>query len=137
MIQYHIPCKSLLGIKSEPNLHEIHLFKKAQKYIRKLTWIPGIEMIAVCNSLSMYATHADSDIDLCIITSPQMIWFVRVFVTMTLWVHGVWRHGKNVREHFCLSFFLTTDALDLREIMIRDDIYLYFWIYYLKPIYMR
>ena len=26
--------------------------------------------------------------------------------------------------------------MDLREIAIEDDIYLYFWIYYMKPVYV-
>jgi hypothetical protein len=44
-------------------------------------------MIAIVNSLSMYATHPDSDIDLFIVTRPGMIWFVRFFATLTLWTH--------------------------------------------------
>lgn len=38
-------------------------------------------MVAVVNSLSLYATHEDSDIDLFIVTRPHMLWFVRVLVT--------------------------------------------------------
>ncbi len=57
-----------MGIRSEPNHHDRLLFTRAQKYIQKTSWIPGIEMIAVVNSLSMYATHEDSDIDLFIVT---------------------------------------------------------------------
>jgi hypothetical protein len=94
-------------------------------------------MIAIGNSLSMYATHEDSDIDLLIVTQPGMIWLVRFFATFILWSHGVWRHGEDVAGNFCLSFFITTDALDLSSIVIEDDIYLYYWIYYLKPVFDR
>jgi hypothetical protein len=94
-------------------------------------------MIAIVNSLSMYATHEDSDIDLLIVTQPGMIWLVRFFATFILWSHGVWRHGEDVAGNFCLSFFITTDALDLSPIAIEDDIYLYYWIYYLKPVFDR
>jgi hypothetical protein len=113
------------------------LFARAEKYIAKLTWIPGIEMVAVVNSLSMYATHADSDIDLFIITQPGMLWFTRLLVTLTLWRHGVWRHGADIAGNFCLSFWITTDALDLERIAIENDIYLYNWIYHLKPIFTQ
>jgi hypothetical protein len=85
----------------------------------------------------MYATHDDSDIDLLIVTQPSMIWFVRFFATIILWISGVWRHGEDVAGNFCLSFFVTTDALDFSQISIEDDIYLYYWIYYLKPIFDR
>ena len=48
-------------------------------------------MMAICNSLSMYATHEDSDIDLFIVTKPGMLWFIRFFVTLRFWRLGVWR----------------------------------------------
>jgi hypothetical protein len=70
MHEYKEKFDTLLGVKNEPNMHEKYLFERARKYIAKLSWIPGIEMIAVVNSLSMYATHEDSDIDLFIITKP-------------------------------------------------------------------
>lgn len=70
MLEYKVKFATLLGVKDEPNSHEKYLFERARKYIAKLSWIPGIEMIAVVNSLSMYATHEDSDIDLFIVTKP-------------------------------------------------------------------
>jgi hypothetical protein len=126
---------TVMGIKGEPNDREILWLEKAEHYIAKLSKIPWVEMIAIVNSLSMYATHEDSDIDLLIVTQPRMIWFVRFFATAILWAHGVWRHGEEVAGNFCLSFYITTEALDLREIAIEEDIYLYYWIHYLMPIY--
>ena len=70
MYEYKEEFDALLGVKKEPNMHEKYLFERAQKYVAKLSWIPGIEMVAVVNSLSMYATHEDSDIDLFIVTKP-------------------------------------------------------------------
>ncbi len=134
MIQYKEPFNSLLWVKSEANEHEIHLFDRGQKYIQKLSKIPGIEMIAIVNSLSMYATHQDSDIDIFIITKPWMIWFVRFFSTLILWKHWVWRKWEDIAENLCLSFFITTEAMDLSQVAIENDIYLYYWIYYMKPI---
>jgi len=124
----------VVGARPSPSSHEKRLYTRAQHYIAKLRDIPGIRMIAICNSLSMYATHPGSDIDLFIVTEPDMLWFVRFFVTLKFFEQGVWRHGEDIAENFCLSFFVTTDALDLEEIAIRDDIYLYHWIKHLKPI---
>ena len=115
----------------------MQLFHRAETYIKKVSWIPGIAMIAVVNSLSMYATHEDSDIDLFVVTEPGMIWLVRFCITMQLYLHGVWRHGEDIRGNFCLSFFVTTDALSMKEIAIEDDIYLYNWIASMKPLYVR
>jgi len=44
---------------------------------------------------------------------------------------------KTDKKHagmFCLSFFATTNALNFNNWKLHDDIYLYFWIIYLKPI---
>lgn len=87
MIQYKDIFDKTLRVKSEPNALEKELFVRSQKYIGKLTWIPGIEMIAVVNSLSMYATHKDSDIDLFIVTKPCALWLVRFCVTCIFWLH--------------------------------------------------
>lgn len=137
MLQYKKEFHLLLWIKESPNEYEVHLFERAQKYIQKLSRIPGIEMIAVVNSLSMYTTHKDSDIDLFIVTQPGMIWFVRFFSTCILWKHRVWRKNEDIAGNFCLSFFITTEALDFSKIAIENDIYLYYWIYFLKPIFEK
>ncbi len=124
----------LAGTKDTPNEHEKILFERAQKYIRTIAGIHGIKMIAVCNSLSMYATHEESDIDLFIVTERGMIWYVRFWITARLFIQGVWRHGSDIAGNFCLSFFATTDAMDMDRIAIERDIYLYHWIYFLKPV---
>ncbi len=94
-------------------------------------------MIAIVNSLAMYATHEDSDIDLFIVTKPDMIWFVRFFSTLILWRHSVWRKWEDIAGNFCLSFFITTEVINLNAIAIENDIYLYYWIYYMKPIFQK
>jgi hypothetical protein len=137
MIQFKEKFDTLLGVKSEPNNHEVQLFERGQKYIQKLSKVPGIEMIAIVNSLSMYATHPDSDIDLFIVTKPGIIWFVRFFSTLILWKHWVWRKNEDVAGNLCLSFFITTEAMDLSKVVIENDIYLYYWIYNLKPIIVK
>lgn len=123
-----------LGGKNFPNTHEQSLINRAQYFIKILSEIPGVESICICNSLSYYATNRDSDIDLFIITHPNMLWYVRFFVTMKLKKAWVWRKGEDIAGNFCLSFFVTTHALDFSAIAIEDDIYLYYWIYFLKPI---
>ncbi len=134
MIQYKKQFDRLLWVKIEPTEGEKALLERGKRYIQKLSQIPGIEMISIVNSVSMYATHENSDIDLFIITKPEMIWFVRFFTILILWIQGVWRHGDDIAGNFCLSFFITNEAIDLSKIAIENDIYLYYWIYYMKPI---
>jgi hypothetical protein len=117
-----------------PNEHEKKLFERAEKYIRKISWIPGLRMVAVVNSLSMYATDDDSDIDLFIVTTRDSMWFVRTMTTLIFLIFGVWRHGEDIAGNFCLSFFITLDAMDMSKISIEDDIYLFYWLYHMRPV---
>ena len=127
----------LLGIKKVPNEHELALFRRTQKYIPFISWIPGVEMIAVVNSLSMYATHTDSDIDLFIITKSGYLWLVRILSTGILNILWVRRANTDIAENFCLSFFITEKSMPLWQIAISDDIYLENWVRYLKPVFVR
>lgn len=122
------------GVKKIPNEHEKMLMARAYFAANLLKNITGISMIAVVNSLSMNATHPDSDIDFLIVTKPKMIWWVRFLSVYILWKNGLWRHKKNITGHICLSFFVTENAMDMEKIAIKDDIYLYFWTAFLRPI---
>ncbi len=134
MIQYLHDFQAYFSIKSIPSQYEKELFIYTQKYIRYIAWIPWIRMIAVVNSLAMFATDESSDIDLFIITTPWMMWFVRFFTTLIFHILWVRRYGKYVQKRFCLSFFITENSLNFNSILIEDDVYMYYWIYYMKPI---
>jgi hypothetical protein len=135
MWEYFADFCSLMNIKKHPSDYEKHLFEKTQRYARYISWIPGLKMVAVCNSLSMYATKSwESDIDLFIVTAPKRLWSVRIMVTVIFQLLWVRRNGKKIKERFCLSFFITDKALDFSSFAIQNDIYLFYWIYFLKPI---
>lgn len=72
--------ESVLGVKKAPSPSEKELFQKTQDFVRLIQWIPGLRMVAVSNSLAMYATHPGSDIDLFIITAVNRLWIVRTTV---------------------------------------------------------
>lgn len=125
---------NMLHIKKEANTHEIKLFEKSYRYLRLIKWIPGLQMVGVCNSLSMLNTHTDSDIDLFVITKKNRLWTVRLLLTLfffLVWQRKTW---ENHAGKFCLSFFTWESAINLENIALEDDIYLFHWILYLKPI---
>ncbi len=135
-LQYKTIFDTYIGARSEPDAHDSMLMSRAERYIRRMTWIPGLRMVAVVNSVSMHATHEGSDIDLFIITARSRMWLVRVLVTSLFYLLGVWRKGEDIAGNFCLSFFIEETALDMSRIAIEDDVYLYFWMYSLRPIYV-
>ncbi len=137
MKEYKTQFDDYFSVKGDPSPLESELYKKSQRYIAWLRFIPGVQLVAIGNSLSMNATTEDSDIDLFIVTKGGVLWTVRLFITVLfhfLWVRRYW---DKVKERFCLSFFVTENALDFRSIALSDDVYLYYWIYYLKPILNR
>jgi len=70
-------------LKKPPLPTKRSFYQKTQDFIRFIRWIPGLRMVAVSNSLAMYATHKNSDIDLFIITAPRRLWLVRTLVLLT------------------------------------------------------
>jgi hypothetical protein len=134
MNQFFEKFQNQLWIKKTPSAQELELFAKTQKYMKFISWIPGLRMVAICNSLSMYASDADSDIDLFMVAEKNRMWFVRILVTIIFQILWVRRHGNKISGRFCLSFFATTAGLNFGNFRIENDIYLAYWIYHLKPI---
>jgi predicted nucleotidyltransferase len=129
--------EGILWVKKTPGTQEQILWEKVAKYTPLFAKIPGVLCICVGNSLAMNATHQDSDIDLFIITKQKRLWMVRILFTLLLTF--LWER-KTAHQHsgkFCLSFFITENALDLSTIAIKNDIYLSYWIHTLKPILNR
>lgn len=123
----------IVGSKDAPSPGESALIERARRYAKFLRFFPGIRRIWVCNSLSMNAADADSDIDLFIETAPGGLWTGRVFATAFFSLLGVRRHGNKVARRFCLSFFAVENA-DLGKIALKNDAYLYEWARRLVPV---
>ncbi|MDD5376883.1 MAG: hypothetical protein PHH16_02075 [Candidatus Gracilibacteria bacterium] len=125
----------ILGAKQIPSPEEKKLFQRTQDFIGYIGWIPGLRMVAVSNSLAMYATHENSDIDLFIITAPHRLWIVRTLVLLVATLLRVRAKPGDEAGKFCFPFFMTEKNMNLKEIALEDDIYLAYWIRTLKPIY--
>lgn len=97
--------------------------------------IPGVRFVSVCNSLAFGAADDDSDIDLFVATDPGAIWSGRLVAAGLTHMLGLRPTEHDQRDKICLSFFATTDALDLSGLAIGDDPYLQYWIATLAPIY--
>lgn len=126
-----------LKIKETPGKYEIALWEKVAHYTPYFSKIPGVLAICVGNSLSMNAAHKDSDIDLFIITKENRLWIARACITMMLILLRQRKTHKNHAGKFCLSFFITENALNFENIALKNDIYLAYWILTLRPIINR
>lgn len=126
--------KDFFHIQKSPWEIEQKLWKKCETYIPFLRFIPWILFVWVGNSLSMNTCHKGSDIDLFIITRKNRLWTVRILVTLYFTLLGQRKTKKKHAGKFCLSFFITEDALSFGDFAIPNDIYLYFWVVFLKPL---
>ena len=129
--------ESILGVKKTPSPKEQEFFQRAESFVQYIKWIPGLRMVAVSNSLAMYATHEESDIDLFIITAPRRLWIVRTLVLLIAEILSVRAKPGDEAGKFCFPFFMTEKNLSLKEIAIENDIYLAYWIATLKPIFNK
>ncbi len=115
--------------------------------IRLLGLFPQILLVALCNSRAMGEADENSDIDLFIIAKKGNLWTVRFIVTALTSMLGVRRrntHGlqkwtseyiKRTKDRFCLSFFITEEAVNFENIRLQpNDPYLDRWIYTLIPL---
>jgi predicted nucleotidyltransferase len=126
--------KNFFHMKETPEEREIFLIEKTKKYAKLLSWIPWILFVWVWNSVAMNTAHKDSDIDLFIITKKNRLWITRIITTLFFSLIGQRKTAHNHKELFCLSFFITEEALDFSTFAIKNDIYLYFRVLYMKPI---
>jgi hypothetical protein len=122
--------------------------RKARKFIAEKLWnrtklygqymraVPFVRMIAVCNNLSYNNPSQQSDIDLFIVIKPGRMWLARLITSLILQFYGVRRHGNKISGRFCLSFFVTTNKLNMEHLQIKPkDPYLAYWTKLLSPIY--
>lgn len=133
---YFLPgSDQLLHVREMHRVVGAGYWKKVKKYTVKLEKIPFLRAVAVCNTLAFDSCTTDSDIDLFLIAGRGRIFTARFFSTLLFHLLGVRRHGKRVSGRFCLSFYVSDDGMDLADMRLKDDAYLYFWMHSLNFVY--
>lgn len=130
----HKKFKKYLNIKEKETQIEKDFYTKTIKYLKYIKWLPWLKMIWVWNSISMNSATKNSDIDLYIVSEKNTLWIVRIFTTFIFQVFWVRKTAKKHSGRFCLSFFSSLEGMDFSKFAIKNDIYLYFWLVYFKPI---
>jgi hypothetical protein len=108
---------------------------KIKKYYWLLSSIPFVEYIAVINSVAMGNADSESDIDFFVITRPNRLYFARTWVILLFKLLGVYKNRKVTNERFCFGFYITSDALSIKNLLLPgEDPYLTFWLGTIVPI---
>lgn len=108
----------------------------AQHGIRKLSRIPFVRAVFVCNTVASGNPREESDIDVFIITRPKHIWLVRFFATVILKLFRLRTAKDHMNNRICLSFYMSDNRLNMKDLRLDDeDIYLVYWLGFLIPVY--
>ncbi len=133
---YFLPDRDIVENRRQHFLESELKLKIARKAVKKISAIPFVKAIFVCNSVAFGTAEQNSDIDFFIITAKKRLWLVRFLTNIILLIFGL-RVGKNkTGNRICLSFYLNEENLDLKNIrIVPEDIYLSFWLATLLPVY--
>lgn len=128
---------AILDIRAERYAFSFSKYRKARRFSKILSFVPGVRMISVCNTLAWRHSRVSSDIDFFIVAASGRLWSVRFFGVLLATIFGV-RPNKNKEaiDALCLSFFASEDALDLKRLMIEDDIYFPYWVISIVPLFV-
>ncbi|MBI2984937.1 MAG: hypothetical protein HYY50_04935 [Candidatus Kerfeldbacteria bacterium] len=104
-------------------------WKRAMTTARYLELVPFVKMVAVVNTLAINNARPESDIDVLVVTVPGHLWMARLLVTGIVSMLGYRRHGRKITNRVCLSFYITTDTLNLESLKSIDqpDTHFAFW----------
>ncbi len=84
---------------------------------RLFRMIPFVSQVYLCNSITFNALHANSDIDICIISKPWFLRFARIWSRLFFNLYRLQRssgkHTANQSGKFCLSFYIDGDHMDI------------------------
>lgn len=110
--------------------------KIAKRFARAFALLPFVKTVAVANFIGDHNLRQEGDIDFFIITSARRIWLSRLFCAGLTKLLNSRPTAKNKRDKICLSFYISQEHLDVRDLSLGDDDpYFYYWLRGLLPIY--
>jgi len=109
--------------------------KIAKRAIKKISWVPFLRAIFICNTVAGWTADEESDIDFFIIAKKGRIWLVRLLANFILRLFGLRTYGEKIKNRICLSFFVSDDNLNLESIALERDVYLMYWLAQLVSVY--
>lgn len=110
-------------------------YARVRRFLAIARFAPFLRAAFVCNTLARSYARPESDIDLFLVTAPGRAWLTRLCVTGLAALLRMRPTEETSADRICLSFFVTTEALDLRPLAIEDDVYLAHWLQELCPVY--
>ncbi|MFA6171763.1 MAG: hypothetical protein WCW77_04645 [Patescibacteria group bacterium] len=117
--------------------HSGDKIKKAKKVIKIFKLVPWIRMAGVGNIIGSHNLKLEGDIDFFVIVRPGKIWTTRLLLNLVTMALNLRPKKEDVKDKICLSFFAAENCLDLNKYFIENDMYFYYWMAGLVPLYER
>jgi len=114
---------------------EEKLWFKVRDYRWLFRVLPFIKLVGVVNSLAYGNVNEQSDIDLFVVVEKGRLGSARFFMKLFTHILGIRVHHKKKSRRFCLSFFVTEDALNLSKLAHKFDPYLAYFVRTMAPVF--
>lgn len=112
-------------------------FRRFCRVSKLLALIPFVRLVASCNTLAYSNSRDAGDLDVFLITKAGHIWTTRLIGAGLMQLLGLRPKPGQEQDKVCLSFAVTENSLDVKNLAIDDDIYLRYWLNQLIPVYME
>ncbi len=120
--------ESLVPLRHQRKQDNQRRWRRAKTVARYVEILPFVRMVAVVNTLAIDNARPASDIDLLIVIQAGRMWLARMAVSAVVQMLGYRRHGTKIANRVCLSFYLSTEALDLEPLAASaNDTHFRFW----------
>ncbi len=128
--------EQLVVLRQKRETDRLKRLAQCKHIIPWLRHLPFVKGVFICNNLAFDVATPEGDIDLFIVTEETHLLLGRLLTTMLFQVLGIRRHGRKIRDRFCLSFYCTETSLEFEKIALSpQDIYLAYWARTLIPLY--
>lgn len=111
------------------------LWRRVERFRFFLELCPFVRLVAVCNTLAYGNVKESSDIDLFIITKDGKLATARFFMKFFTQIFGMRAHHEKIARRFCLSFFVTEGASNLKLLAHPFDPHLAYFVKTMVPLF--
>lgn len=125
----------LIETRKKNDVLLMNYWKKIRRFRFFFQLCPFVRSVAVCNSVSYGNVKETSDIDLFVITADHRLSIARFFLKLITQLIGVRVHHGFISKRFCLSFFVTVSAHNLKAIAYEFDPHLAYFVKTMTPLF--
>lgn len=125
----------LVALRRERHLYAARLWKKVKRFGWLFALCPFVRMVGIVNSLAYGNVKPESDIDMFVVAKKNRQGSCRFFMKVLMQIFGMRVHHEKIAGRFCLSFFVTEDAMNLETLAHEFDPHLAYFVLALKPVF--